>query len=120
MAALVSKVFKPPKKEYLPKQLNELSNPKTLKTEGRLPYVRYLLEPTHRFDEIFSAIDIGPILFVVSKKAHNGALVRLNYSAMIHALLLRIFERIPTIKDLVRCLQNDLTFQGHLAVGTQS
>ncbi|GAK10716.1 mobile element protein [Geomicrobium sp. JCM 19039] len=35
----------------------------------------------------------------------------MNYPAMIHALLIRILERIPTIKDLVRRLRNDLTFQ---------
>lgn len=28
----------------------------------------YELEPTHRFDDVFSAIDISPILFMVSKK----------------------------------------------------
>lgn len=41
--------------------------------------------------------------------------MRLNYAAMIHALLIRILERIPTIKDLVHRLRNDLKF--HLDCG---
>ena len=69
------------------------------------------LEPTHRFEEIFSAIDIYPILAVVSKKSVYGAPVELNYPAMIYSLVARITERIPTIKDLVKRLKNDYIFR---------
>jgi transposase len=40
------------------------------------------LEPTHRFEAIFSEIDIYPILAVVAKKSVYGAPVELNYPAM--------------------------------------
>ena len=69
------------------------------------------LEPTHRFEEVFSAIDIYPILAVVSKKSVYGAPVELNYPAMIYSLVARITERIPTIKDLVKRLKNDYIFR---------
>ena len=71
----------------------------------------YELEPTHRFDAVFSAIDINPILAVVSKKALYGAPVQLTYSAMIYSLVARILERIPTIKDLIKRLKHDFMFR---------
>jgi len=37
------------------------------------------LEPTHRFKEVFSTIDIFPILAVVFKKSLYGAPIELNY-----------------------------------------
>jgi transposase len=49
----------------------------------------YDLEPTHRFEAIFSAIDIYHILAVVSKKSVYGAPVELNYPAMIYSLITR-------------------------------
>lgn len=69
------------------------------------------MEPTHRFDEIFSTIDINPILRVVSKKSSYGSPVQLNYAAMVYSLVARITERIPTIKDLVKRLKNDFIFR---------
>jgi transposase len=71
----------------------------------------YELEPTHRFEAIFSAIDIYPILAVVSKKSVYGAPVDLNYPAMIYSLIARITERIPMIKDLIKRLKNDVIFR---------
>jgi transposase len=71
----------------------------------------YELEPTHRFEAIFSAIDIYPILAVVSKKSVYGAPVELNYPAMIYSLIARITERIPMIKDLIKRLKNDFIFR---------
>lgn len=58
----------------------------------------YNLEPTQRFDAIFSAVDIKPILRVVSKKYRFGAPVKLNDPAMISALIARITEHIPSSK----------------------
>ncbi|GAA0358770.1 IS1182 family transposase [Bacillus horti] len=71
----------------------------------------YDLEPTHRFEEVFSTVDIYPILVVVSKKSVYGAPVELNYPAMIYSLVARITERIPTIKDLIKRLKNDFIFR---------
>ncbi|MBD1383633.1 IS1182 family transposase [Metabacillus arenae] len=71
----------------------------------------YDLEPTQRFEAIFSAIDIEPIFAVVTKKSRFGRPVDLNYAAMIYSLVARISERIPFIKDLVKRLKNDMIFR---------
>lgn len=71
----------------------------------------YDLEPTQRFEAIFSTIDIDPILAVVAKKSRFGRPVELNYPAMIYSLIARITERIPFIKDLVKRLKNDIVFR---------
>ena len=39
----------------------------------------YELEPTKRFDAIFSTLHIEPLLFAVSKKTVYGAPTELNY-----------------------------------------
>ncbi|MCM3365065.1 MULTISPECIES: transposase [Bacillaceae] len=71
----------------------------------------YELEPTQRFEAIFSAIDIDPIFAVVTKKSRFGRPVELNYAAMIYSLVARITERIPFVKDLVKRLKNDMIFR---------
>ncbi|MBZ9537268.1 transposase, partial [Cytobacillus oceanisediminis] len=71
----------------------------------------YNLEPTQRFEAIFSSIDIDPIFAVVTKKSRFGRPVKLNYAAMIYSLVARITERISFIKDLVKRLQNDMIFR---------
>jgi transposase len=71
----------------------------------------YNLEPTQRFEAIFSTIDIDPIFAVVTKKSRFGRPVELNYAAMIYSLVARITERIPFIKDLVRRLKHDMIFR---------
>jgi transposase len=71
----------------------------------------YDLEPTQRFEAIFSTIDIEPIFAVVTKKSRLGRPIELNYAAMIYSLIARVTERIPFIKDLVSRLQNDLIFR---------
>ncbi|ALS78479.1 transposase [Planococcus kocurii] len=73
--------------------------------------VLYDLEPTHRFNSILSGIDIYPILNVVTKKSRFGPPQTLNYAAMIYSLIVRITERIPFIKDLVKRLESDLRFK---------
>lgn len=57
------------------------------------------LEPSKRFDAVFNSLNLGPLLMIVSKQSSKGAPSKLNYSAMIYALVARIIERIPTIKD---------------------
>ena len=50
----------------------------------------YDLEPTQRFEAIFSAIDIDPIFAVVTKKSRFGRPIELNYAAMIYSLVTRM------------------------------
>ncbi len=86
-----------------------------------MPYIRheslftlqelYEMEQKYRFREIFSTIDITPILRLVRKTSLYGAPVEVNYRAMIYSLIIRIVERIPTIKDLIKRLQHDLLFR---------
>jgi transposase len=71
----------------------------------------YNLEPPHRFEAIFSAIDIEPIFALVTKKSRFGRPVELNYAAMIYSLVARLTEQIPFIKDLVKRLKNDMIFR---------
>lgn len=86
-----------------------------------MPYIRheslfslqelYEMEQKDRFEVIFSAVNIAPILRVVSKKSRYGAPVEVNYQAMIYSLIARIVERIPTIKDLLKRLREDIMFR---------
>ncbi|GIO40235.1 transposase [Paenibacillus faecis] len=71
----------------------------------------YQMEQKDRFREIFAAIDITPILRLVRKTSRYGAPVEVNYRAMIYSLIVRIVERIPTIKDLIKRLQHDILFR---------
>lgn len=71
----------------------------------------YDLEHTQRFDAIFSTIDMDSAILAVSKKSWRGAPTELNYAAMIYSLVARIVERIPTIKDLFKRLENDMIFR---------
>ena len=86
-----------------------------------MPYIRheslftlqelYEMEQKDRFEVIFNAVNITPILRVVSKKSRYGAPVEVNYQAMIYSLIARIVERIPTIKDLLKRLRDDILFR---------
>lgn len=60
----------------------------------------YDLEPTHRFEAIFSTLYLEPLLVELSKKTRRGMPTKLTYTAMIYSLVARVVERIPTIKDL--------------------
>jgi transposase len=71
----------------------------------------YEMEPTHRYEAIISAIDLDAIHLEINKKARLGAPVELNYAAMIISFLVRIVERIPTIKDLIKRLNEDIVFK---------
>ena len=71
----------------------------------------YELEPSKRFEAVFSTLHIEPLLFTVNKKSVYGAPTELNYPAMIYALVARILERIPTIKDLIKRLTQDFMFR---------
>src|SRR5690554_712066 len=69
------------------------------------------MESSHLYDAIFSVIDIQPIFQLFSKKTLKGAPRELNYGAMIQSLIIRIVERIPTMKDLVKRLVHDPLFR---------
>jgi transposase len=69
------------------------------------------LEPTQRYDAVISAIDLDLIFQEVNKKSRFGAPVELNYAAMIISMVVRIVERIPTIKDLIKRLNRDFLFK---------
>lgn len=69
------------------------------------------MESSHRFDAIFATFDVQPIFQLFSKKTLRGAPRACNYGAMIQSLMVRIVERIPTIKDLVKRLVNDPLFR---------
>ena len=69
------------------------------------------LESSHRFDAIFNTFDVQPIFQLFSKKTLRGAPRECNYGAMIQSLIIRIVERIPTVKDLVKRLVNDPLFR---------
>src|SRR5699024_10021870 len=71
----------------------------------------YDMAPTQKYDAIVSAMDLDFIYHEVKKKTRRGAPEQLNYPAMIVSFFIRYVERIPTIKDLVKRLQNDLTLK---------
>ncbi|MFT8930743.1 MAG: IS1182 family transposase [Sporolactobacillus sp.] len=69
------------------------------------------MEPTHRYDAIISALNLDKICHAVGKKTHLGAPKELNNAAMVISVLIRMVERIPTIKDLVKRLNEDIVFK---------
>jgi transposase len=69
------------------------------------------MESSRRFDAIFDTFDVQPIFQLFSKKTLRGAPRELNYGAMIQSLIIRIVERIPTMKDLVKRLVHDPLFR---------
>ena len=71
----------------------------------------YDMQPTEKYDAIIEAINLDLIYHEVMKKSRRGAPEELNYPAMIVSLFIRYVERIPTIKDLVKRLWNDIAFK---------
>ncbi|WP_431028769.1 transposase [Lysinibacillus sp. LZ02] len=69
------------------------------------------MESSHRFDAILVTFDLQPIFQLFSQKTMRGAPRELNYGAMIQSLIIRIVERIPTVKDLIKRLKYDLIFR---------
>lgn len=111
-------------KKGVPTQLSNLVSIQQTNSNGRKPLMSIVrqeslfsmqilfgLEPTQRYDEIFSAIDITPVLRIVEKKSNLGRPIELNYPAMIQALVIRLVERIPEIQLLVERLNRDTKFK---------
>lgn len=71
----------------------------------------YDMEPTQKYEEIISAINLDSIYHKVTKKSRLGAPEELNYAAMVISFVVRYVERIPTIKDLVKRLRDDIVFK---------
>jgi transposase len=69
------------------------------------------MEPTQKYEEIISTINLDKIHHAVTKKSRLGAPEELNYAAMIISLVVRYVERIPTIKDLIKRLHDDIAFK---------
>lgn len=69
------------------------------------------LEPTQRFEAVFSTIDQDSAVLAVSIKSWLGAPTELNYASMVCSLVARLIERIPTVKDLVKRLKHDFIFR---------
>src|SRR5690625_4392276 len=71
----------------------------------------YDMQPTQKYDAIISAINLDAIYLAVCKKSKVGAPQDLNYPAMIISIFIRYVERIPTMKDLIKRLENDMAFK---------
>src|SRR5690625_5293118 len=71
----------------------------------------YDLQPPQKYNEIISAINMDLIYAEVSRKTKVGAPTELNYPAMIISFFIRYVERIPTIKDLIKRLNDDIAFK---------
>src|SRR5690625_2809178 len=71
----------------------------------------YDMEPTQKYNAIISAIDLDAIYYEINKKSRLGAPTELNYPAMIISIFIRYVERIPTIKDLIKRLNDDIAFK---------
>ena len=69
------------------------------------------MQPTQKYDSIISAINVNLIHEKVSKQSRLGAPTELNYPAMIISIFIRYVERIPTIKDLIKRLNDDIAFK---------
>lgn len=69
------------------------------------------MESSRRFDAILSTFNLQPIFQLFRKTTMYGAPRELNYGAMIQSLVIRIVERILTVKDLVKRLKYDLIFR---------
>lgn len=60
-----------------------------------------------RYETLLGDFDFSLLARVVGKQNHLGAPEKLNYNAMFISLVVRIIERIPFIKDIVRRLKQD-------------
>lgn len=68
------------------------------------------MSPKDTYTLVFKTLDISPFLKVVSKKSLNGKPTQLNYAAMLVSLSVRVMERIPTMKDLIKRLARSVEF----------
>src|SRR5690625_3222904 len=69
------------------------------------------MEPTQKYDAVIAALNLNKLYHAVTKKSRLGAPEELNYAAMIISFAVRYVERIPTIKDLIKRLHDDIAFK---------
>lgn len=69
------------------------------------------MQPTEKYDAIIAAINLDILYHEVMKKSCHGEPEELYYPAMILSIFIRYVERIPTIKDLVKRLKNNIAFK---------
>lgn len=74
----------------------------------------YEMELIHRYEAIISAIDLDVIYHEITKKSRLDAPEGLNHVAMIISIFIRSVERIPTIKDLIKRLNDDFASSNSL------
>src|SRR5699024_12598806 len=71
----------------------------------------YDMEPTQKYDTIIATINLEKIYHAVTKNSRLGAPEELNYPAMIISFVVRYVKRIPTIKDLIKRLNDYIAFK---------
>src|SRR5699024_576929 len=71
----------------------------------------YEMEPTQKYEAIISAIELDAIYHEVTKKSRLGAPEELNYAAMIISIFIQYIERLPTKKNLIQLLHDDISFK---------
>src|SRR5699024_8296632 len=71
----------------------------------------YDMEPTQKYNAIISAINMDAIYYEISKKSRFCAPTELNYPVMIISAFIRYVERLPTIKELIKRLNDDVAFK---------
>lgn len=59
------------------------------------------LEIEEKYQEIFSPLELSPLVALFQKETKVGPPITVNYEASIRALLVRYLEGIPTVSALV-------------------
>ena len=69
------------------------------------------LDIEEKYLEIFSPLDLSPLLWLFQKEKAVGALLSVNYEAAVRALIISYLEAIPDVKTLVNRIKSDLRFK---------
>lgn len=69
------------------------------------------LDIEEKYVEIFSPLDLSPLLGLFQKEKAVGAPISVNYEAAIRALIISYLEAIPDVKTLVARIKSDLLFK---------
>ncbi|GCF95891.1 transposase [Enterococcus florum] len=69
------------------------------------------LDIEEKYVEIFSPVDVSPLVELFQKEKSVGAPLSVNYEAAIRALIVSFLEAIPDVKTLVNRIKSDLRFK---------
>lgn len=69
------------------------------------------LDIEEKYVEIFSPVDVSPLVGLFQKETSVGAPLSVNYEAAIRALIVSFLEAIPDVKTLVNRIKSDLRFK---------